>query len=84
MRSGGQGNGFRNLGPDRHPACAPDARGLWAPDRLAAAPPADEDGGDGDGAKPAEKVAEAEALASGGDAGTDDASAKLEPERAGR
>jgi len=55
----------------------------WA-DKPRAAPPADEDGGDGDGAKPAEKVAEAEALASGGDAGTDDASAKLEPERAGR
>ena len=46
-----------------------------------ATPPAEEDG-EGDTKAAKEKVAEAEALASGGDAGTDDAEAKLEPERA--
>jgi DNA topoisomerase-3 len=45
-----------------------------------ATPPAED--GDGDGKAAKEKVSEAEALAAGGDAGTDDAEAKLEPERA--
>ena len=46
-----------------------------------ATPPAEEDG-NGDGKASKEKVAESEALASGGDAGADDAEAKLEPHRA--
>jgi DNA topoisomerase-3 len=52
----------------------------WA-NQPRATPPAEE-GGDGDGKAAKEKVSEAEALASGGDAGTDGAEAKLEPERA--
>src|SRR5215212_8075319 len=46
-----------------------------------ATPPSDEDR-EGDGKAPKEKVAEAEALAAGGDADTAGAEAKLEPERA--
>jgi DNA topoisomerase III len=52
----------------------------WA-NQPRATPPSDE-GGEGDGKAAKEKVAEAEALAAGGDAGTSDAEAKLEPERA--
>jgi DNA topoisomerase-3 len=52
----------------------------WA-NQPRATPPAEEDG-EGDAKAPKEKVAEAEALASGGDAGAEDAEAKLEPERA--
>jgi DNA topoisomerase-3 len=52
----------------------------WA-NQPRATPPSDEDG-EGDGKAAKEKVSEAEALASGGDAGTPGAEAKLEPERA--
>jgi DNA topoisomerase-3 len=52
----------------------------WA-NQPRATPPSDEDG-EGDGKAAKEKVSEAEALASGGDAGKPGAEAKLEPERA--
>ena len=52
----------------------------WA-NQPRATPPAEGDG-EGDAKSAKEAVGEAEALASGGDAGSGDAEAKLEPERA--